>query len=221
MAREQGQLEEAAALFREALRLAYDEDGGRGCCCVCLQHLGAVACDQNLPERAARLFGASEALRQKIGAFRDRWDVGQNAYLATRTSLGEAGVEAALTAGREMTLKQAVEFALSEGPGHQPGVEGDGPAVQARTLSPLQAEKRKYGGLTPRQREVAALIARGMTNRDIAEELVVTVRTVESHVTHILRKLGFDARTEIAGWAVGSDLADAPRTLEDQMRERG
>ncbi len=77
------------------------------------------------------------------------------------------------------------------------------------TPSPAQVEKKKFSGLTARERQVVALIAQGKSNREIAEELVVGVRTVEAHVTRILNKLGFSSRTQIAAWAVEKGLARA------------
>ena len=68
-------------------------------------------------------------------------------------------------------------------------------------ISARKAEKEEFGGLTAREREVAALIARGESNREIAETLVISERTVESHVTNILIKLGFPSRARIAAWA--------------------
>ena len=61
--------------------------------------------------------------------------------------------------------------------------------------------------LSPREREVAALIARGLTNRDIAAALVIAERTADTHVQHILNKLGFRARAQVAAWAAGQGLA--------------
>ena len=60
--------------------------------------------------------------------------------------------------------------------------------------------------LTRREAEVAALAARGLTNRDIAARLFLSVRTVEVHVDHILTKLGFRARTQLAAWAYEEGL---------------
>src|SRR5581483_380170 len=56
--------------------------------------------------------------------------------------------------------------------------------------------------LTPRQREVAALVAQGLSNRQIAERLVITERTAESHVERIRTRLGFRSRAQIAAWYV-------------------
>jgi DNA-binding NarL/FixJ family response regulator len=66
--------------------------------------------------------------------------------------------------------------------------------------------KETFGGLTEREREVAALIAQGKSNREIADELVVSYRTVETHVGTILSKLAFSSRAKIAVWAVESGL---------------
>jgi len=70
-----------------------------------------------------------------------------------------------------------------------------------KLLSPRQLEAGQFGGLTEREREVAALIAQGKTSREIADLLVVTSRTVEKHIENILSKLGFTSRTQIAVWA--------------------
>jgi DNA-binding NarL/FixJ family response regulator len=81
-----------------------------------------------------------------------------------------------------MTLTAAVECAPADEP------------VQARRPGPRQT-------LTRRETQVAALVARGLTNRDIAARLCLSVRTVEAHVDHILTKLGFRTRTQLAAWA--------------------
>jgi DNA-binding NarL/FixJ family response regulator len=74
-------------------------------------------------------------------------------------------------------------------------------------LTPRQEAKRAFGGLTAREREVAALIARGRSNRQIADELDLSERTVEGHVANVLSKLGFTVRSQIAAWAVEKGLA--------------
>ncbi len=76
----------------------------------------------------------------------------------------------------------------------------------ARPLSPKRAIKQTYGGLTAREREVARLVAQGKTNRAIAEQLVLSERTVEGHVASILAKLDCMTRTQIATWAVEKGL---------------
>jgi DNA-binding NarL/FixJ family response regulator len=75
-----------------------------------------------------------------------------------------------------------------------------------RPLSPARARKQAFGGLTIREREVAVLIAHGKSNREIADTLVVSERTIETHVSSILSKLNFTSRTQIATWAIEKGL---------------
>jgi DNA-binding CsgD family transcriptional regulator/tetratricopeptide (TPR) repeat protein len=77
----------------------------------------------------------------------------------------------------------------------------------ARPLTSRQADKLAFGGLTARERHVAALVAQGKSNRAIAEELVIGERTVEGHVANIMAKLGLEARTQIAAWATARGLS--------------
>jgi DNA-binding CsgD family transcriptional regulator len=77
----------------------------------------------------------------------------------------------------------------------------------APVATPARAAKERFGGLTGREREVARFIARGLSNRAIADQLVLGERTVESYVGNILGKLNFTSRAQIAAWAVESGLA--------------
>ena len=86
-----------------------------------------------------------------------------------------------------MTLQEAVACALANEP------------EDASRPGPRQT-------LTNRETEVAVLAARGLTNRDIAAQLCLSVRTVEVHVDHILTKLGFRTRTRLAAWAYEEGL---------------
>jgi len=73
-------------------------------------------------------------------------------------------------------------------------------------LSARRLNKEAFSGLTEREREVAALIAQGKSNREIAGTLVVGVRTVEAHISNIFSKLGFTSRAQIASWATEKGL---------------
>ena len=132
---------------------------------------------------ALRLAGASEAYRD---AYESAFPEPNRAYLDSwlAPSLRAAGAAAArlLAEGRQMTLTAALEYALADEP-EEAWRAGPGP------------------GLTRRETEVAVLAARGLTNRDIAARLCLSVRTVEVHVDHILTKLGFRTRTQLAAWA--------------------
>lgn len=70
------------------------------------------------------------------------------------------------------------------------------------TLSPRQAARLAYDGLTEREREIAVLIAAGKSSREIAAQLILSKRTVDAHTANILAKLGFSSRIQIARWAV-------------------
>jgi non-specific serine/threonine protein kinase len=72
------------------------------------------------------------------------------------------------------------------------------------------AEATLTARLTAREREVATLVARGLTNRQIAEELVIGERTVAAHIEHILTKLDFASRTQVGVWAAEHGLLEPP-----------
>ena len=74
------------------------------------------------------------------------------------------------------------------------------------TPTPTQIAKQQAGGLTAREREIALLLAQGKSNQEIADELVVGVRTVEAHITRILTKLNFTSRVQIATWYIERKL---------------
>jgi predicted ATPase/DNA-binding CsgD family transcriptional regulator len=131
---------------------------------------------------ALRLAGAAEAHRK---AYESALPEPNRAYLDSwlAPSYKAAGSSAAilLAEGRRMSLNAAVERALARAP----------------------AARRAAGGsdLTPREQEVAALAARGLSNREIATRLTLSVRTAETHVDHVLTKLGFRSRAQLAAWA--------------------
>ncbi len=76
----------------------------------------------------------------------------------------------------------------------------------AHVPTPRQATKQSFGGLTAREREIASLIAHGKSNREIADELIISENTAERHVANILAKLSLNSRTQIAVWAVEKGL---------------
>jgi DNA-binding NarL/FixJ family response regulator len=89
-----------------------------------------------------------------------------------------------------MSLEEAVEYALSK--------EADQPVATIAQDPSVYGEPRDE--LTPREREVVVLVARGLTNRQVSIELSISERTAANHVAKILRKLGLRSRAQIANW---------------------
>jgi non-specific serine/threonine protein kinase len=99
--------------------------------------------------------------------------------------LGDAEFDRLFQAGRETSTETIVSLALQE---------------QAERVPRPRAERGGISELTRREREIAGLVAQGLSNRDIASTLVISQRTAETHVEHILTKLGFTSRAQIAAW---------------------
>ena len=194
---------QAVQLFSEGLSL-YRAMGNTRLLAVCLAALAAVAMIGQ-PEQAARLFAAAEAHLERIGAAMERADrlEHERNVAAVRASLGEQTFHGAWSEGRAMTLEQAlasIEAAIRQ---HAPGQ-----STAPRAEPSVHAEE-----LTPREREVAMLVARGLTNRQIAARLVIAERTVDKHVGNILGKLGFASRAQVAAWTVEQGLQALHATL--------
>jgi DNA-binding CsgD family transcriptional regulator len=166
---------------------------------LCLMLLALVAMDRGDAERSARLFGAIEQGWELMGAvpllggapFLVRWT--SDCERRARKALGDQAYEAAYQQGQQLDVDQAVAYAL----------RGQAPV-------PTPDKVSAAGGhvLTRREREVADLVAQGLSNKDIARYLVISQRTAETHVEHILTKLGATSRTQIAAWAAGSKHND-------------
>jgi non-specific serine/threonine protein kinase len=173
-----------------ALRM---EIGDKGGIAWCLEKLAEAKIVQAQFQDAAKIFGHAEALRTPIGSVIDPADQADyNRIIAgLRMALGEEAFIAAWEKGATMHLEEVIEFALAE------------PESSSEST---RAEKEKFGGLTSREREVAALIAQGKSNREIADAMTVGVKTIETYVTRILNKLGFNSRVQIATWTVEKGL---------------
>jgi non-specific serine/threonine protein kinase len=202
LATERGDVERASALAVECLHELHDRgitlyltDG--------VELLAGVAVMRGQVARAVRLFAAAEAARSEMGAQRQPGHAALHArQLATlRAKLDDAAYEAAWAAGTKLGLDEAVAEALAT-----EERDGDRSATSvARPATPL----------TRRELEVAALIARGLTDRQIAEDLVITTGTAGNHVVHILGKLGFRSRAQVAAWAVEHGLLRAASQVKD------
>ncbi|MQY07742.1 ATP-binding protein [Actinomadura macrotermitis] len=160
------------------------------------------------PRGTVLLAGAAAALRDDAGR-----GPGTGARLETllepaRRALGEPLVAQLWAQGGALPQGDAVAYAL-RGPGAGTGT-GPGPAAAVVPAPRTEEPVTPPSTLTAREREIAALVARGLSNRGIADELVISPATVARHVTNILTKLGFASRAQVAAWAVDT-VADEPR----------
>ena len=187
----------ATGLYAESLVLA-TQVRDRWVVDDCLDGLAAVACARGHYEHAARMLGAADALRDLLGyrPLAAEQSDHDRCVATARVGLGDAAFATAWSEGRTMTPEQVIADAL---------------AVRERLAAKAKSatkpgQGRDVGVLTAREREVATLIAQGKTNREIAIILVITERTADTHVQHILNKLGVGSRAQIAGWAVAHGL---------------
>jgi predicted ATPase/DNA-binding CsgD family transcriptional regulator len=196
----------ATALLCESLTL-WRELGERPSVPMTLEDLARAAAAWGDLDRAARLWGAAETLRSTLGVpmapYRRRGH--EAAAAGARARFGEARFAHAWAAGRAMTTDEAIAFALSS---RRPSGTPDKTADESGAAPPGAG---KGSPLSPRERQVAALIGRGLTSREIAAALIVSEKTVDAHADHIRQKLGLRSRAEIAVWAATQGLtSDAP-----------
>jgi len=197
----QGEVEQARALCQRSLALVREIDNKEGIS-TCLEGLADIVARQGEPLWAARLWGAAEALRETIGTplppvARDTYE---RSVAAARTQLGEKSFAAAWAEGRSMTPEQAL---AAQGP--------------VTILTPTSAEPPSTqpakpvitypDGLTTREVEVLHLLAQGLTDVQIAEQLVISPRTVNNHLTSIYSKIQVSSRAAATRYAIEHQLA--------------
>jgi DNA-binding CsgD family transcriptional regulator len=195
---EGSELKRAESLAREALVLLRDS-GVRWCLPECVELAAGVGGARGQTKAAARLLGAADAIREMTGA--DRF-IGRAVYdslvAMVRTSLDDRAFDTARLEGRRLSTEQAIDEALQ-------AVQQPSPIAQD---GPKPTSPRSPEALTAREQEVAALLARGLSNAQIAETLVLARGTVDTHVHHILEKLRCTSRAQVAVWAASHGLLD-------------
>ncbi|HSV41560.1 MAG TPA: LuxR C-terminal-related transcriptional regulator [Nocardioidaceae bacterium] len=181
----EGDLDRATSLLEESLRLKVVLNDLLGSV-WCLEALAFVAMRRDQAERATMLLGASAALSRDVGTqsatFPDLVAAYSECEASAKADLGEKAYAAAWRHGADLDLAQAMAFALGE------------------QRKPVERVTGAAQVLTAREREVAELIAEGLTNKAIAARLVISQRTAQGHVENILSKLGFTSRTQVAAW---------------------
>jgi len=188
----------AQDLSGQSLRLR-QELGDRQGLIRCLEIVAEVAIATGRLQRAARLLGAIEALRVEMGLGLplDERAAHDRQLAEVRGRLPEPQMSAAWSAGREMDTVRAIAYALSTEPELDP---------------PLATMQANTGPLSQREVEVARLVARGLTNRQIADELIISKWTADNHVGNILRKLNLVGRAQVAAWLAERGLLEGVPT---------
>jgi non-specific serine/threonine protein kinase len=223
-------LDQARVLLRASL-LASRDGGDRRRLAFTLSAVAGLIALEGQPGRALRLDAAGRAALDAIGArlasaMRARYD---EQLASARDGLGADGVTAAEAAGRAMTLDQAVDEALAwlavaparadvtprvaENQG-TPGTSGVPPTTRSGAADSYDRTPAATRSLTRREREVAGLLGRGLTNRQIASALVVSERTAGNYVQRVMNRLGLDNRAQVAAWAIQHRLREAPESVD-------
>jgi len=183
----------ATELLRETLHVAR-EAGDKNIIQLALFGLASAVALEGEPARAARLWGASEAMREafdmQLSPMTRSFAGYENNLTTARSQLGEVAFEEAWAEGKAMVQQKAAVYALSE--------EKTDPATTPVPEEPPTSEP--IGKLTRRELEVADFVVRGLTNRQIASQLMLSEHTVATHVRNVLKKLGLRSRTQIATW---------------------
>ena len=180
---------QAEAELRDALLQLHKGENPSGVA-ACLQGLAQAAASKRRWKRAATLLAAADAVRRNVRiALSETTHREVEPLLSTlRAALGERVFASVTAETAAMPLHEVIAFAVADTPSG-----GFLPAAKDSLLS-------------EREREVSGLVARGFSNREVAATLFLSERTIESHVQHILNKLGFRSRAQIAAWAVVNRL---------------
>ncbi|RSM83180.1 LuxR family transcriptional regulator [Kibdelosporangium aridum] len=196
----QGDLEQATKHAQESLRLkkSFNDLLGMALVVDLLAWIAAAAGDG---ARAAMLLGAVQQIWASIGG---QLRMGTQNVIAPHEScerqarqvLGDRAFETAFARGADLGLEEAVAYALGEEP-ESAAARGTGAMCTGEV------------SLTRREHQVAELVAHGLTNKQIADRLVIAQRTAEGHVERILAKLGFTKRVQIVTWMAEQREAEA------------
>lgn len=185
--RHRGELSQAKALIKEGIECKRALDDRRGLA-ILMETLGWIESDGGDFTRAATLLGVAQGLRDAmaIPILAPFVPQHERSDAIVRDRLSTSGFDKAFGQGRQMSVGEAADFALGQTVAKRDGV----PAVVPEPTVTLSR----------RETEIAKLIAEGLTNKEIAARLFISNRTVETHVTNMLNKLGLSSRTQLARW---------------------
>ncbi len=190
----------ARKLYEESLTIARKLED-KWSIALYLEGLGEVVIDQGEPAWAVRLWGAADTLRKAIGAPMPPVERAQyeSRVSIARTQLSEATFALIWAEGQKMTPEQALA--------------AQGPAITSKQVGTISSAETTDtssstlpAGLTKREAEVLRLIAQGLTNAQIADQLVISPVTVNSYLRSIYSKLGVSSRTGAMRYAIDHNL---------------
>ncbi len=164
----------------------------------CLEGLAGVCVADHQFAVAVHLFGAADALREILEGSPRAHSSAEDRHAALRVQLGEAAFAAAWAAGRALSVEEAVDYALALPTMAVPASNRSGPLSSPSTTYP--------GGLTAREVEVLRLLAQGLTYAQIADQLIISRRTVNAHVISIYSKLAVHTRAAATRFAIDHHL---------------
>lgn len=180
IAADRGDTEQARRDAHRALTTAVDNQARLGVPAA-LEALARLAVDAGSHAEAARLLGAADAQRARVGEL--RFPMYEPAYDSAcercRKILGDTEFQASYDAGAALTVDDAIGYAL-------------------RRRSERKRPASGWASLTPTELDVARLVSEGLANKDIAERMFISPRTVQAHLTHMYTKLGFTSRLQLA-----------------------
>ncbi len=187
VARADGDLGAADRFLRDALTAAATSEV-KVHVADALRALGGLAASSGRFEEGARLIGAGDRVATDAGwAISQLFPFAENDVTAVRQEIGDAALEEAFAAGAAMSTDEIVAYAQrGRGPRDRPAAGWD--------------------SLSPRELDVARLVAQGLTNPEIGERLFLSKRTVQTHLSHIFAKVGVSSRAELASEATRRSL---------------
>ena len=190
--RRRGDLARAESLAREGAAGSHALGDRRGVALL-VETLAWMASDRGAHARAAVLLGYARRLRESIMVpLLSRHQAPHDACeRSVRSRLGDTGFARAFQRGATMPDRDAIAYILEQAP-TAPGA-----------ASPPSPASQPPSTLTPRELEIARLIAEGLTSQQIATRLFISERTVTTHVTNALNRLGLSSRIQLAGWVAG------------------
>lgn len=175
----------------------------------CLIAVAELACEGGAAHRAARLLAAAEGLRAELAVLLSpsHQATSERTLVAARAALTEAGFAGAWAGGQALLVTEAAAEALqltyTLDPRAEPASDGSWLSAEPMVVPPIGLTD---AGLTAREVEVLGLLGAGRSNKQIASEFVISIRTVEQHVQNIYAKIGVHRRTEAVAFALRHGL---------------